>query len=802
MATEKVEVYVLDVRVPKMDPKRVTVKGELSLGSDAGCDIRIQEFGLAPLQGRFRLQNEVLTFTNLGPDNSLKVGSQKCGHGRMYILDKGDKCIIDKVKLIVRKDKIEKEIEGSADLDDLNDNEDNISGMAEETHAGTISDEDTQDNISADETGEAQVPESSLKRVETDSGEEEYEIVEEVVYVDEDGNEVTKPKEPNFFSQFRDIVKKKENSKKKVQKASGAPTIKKGKKIRDPVAGPLYRFIGFAYNIGFFLLIYKLGLPALKDKAGVDVFKMVADLHTKVLPYLKKMPAKLPKEVVFTPEVAEYYDLLRAKVLSPQIFEYVTLYAGYEVIFNFILGIGLGYFLIGMNNGGHFIVSRVLAPLRVALNLITMPLLVFDFPVIFTKRSFKEIMTLSRYQRRSPFLTFMLAVFILPLLGILAANYPIYPALLEVKPTLTTEEFEFKKKKGGFKDQEFNLQSISLNLKDTKAFVPQRTSYVPSISATKKGIFPQLIASDFGKNNVVEIIRYQKVIPLEKIIEFIKRDPLLTLFHPEVAAALDSDAGDEATPTGKKNTKKAKGKDKEDKKLFLDSDLRKIIKIVYHSLALNIKDPLPSLQNLGIILSPYYELQNYLYSKLDTKRITRVELINGSKDSFVSLTNNDSLAHRYLLRANGDYVEVIDMSYNAKDRTFASNMVEKLFHHSTGYKGKYSKTINTAAKSGDIHVRSFAVLDIFNNVIEGKKINDAESKIVSDLFIAICARALKTESNEYQQTLLDNFEELDKILIKLKLRNKDSKLGDLRLNLIRTQEALYKRDEAFFKLNN
>jgi hypothetical protein len=405
-------------------------------------------------------------------------------------------------------------------------------------------------------------------------------------------------------------------------------------------------------------------------------------------------------------------------------------------------------------------------------------------------------MTFSRYQRRSAFLTVMMAVFVLPLLGILAANYPLYPELIAVKPQVSTATFEYKKKKGGFKNKEFNLQSISLNLKDSKAFATQRTSFIPSISATKKGIFPQLIATDYGKNHLVEIIRYEKVIPLKKVIEFIKRDPLLPLFHPELAASFSDD---KVENIGKKDKKKSAPKAK---KLYLDNDLRNIIKMTFYSLALNVKDPIPSLQNLGIILSPYYELQDYLFSKLETKRVTMVHLIDGSKDSMIVLSNNDSIAHRYVLKINGEHLEVTDLTYNLSSKPYADILMQKLFHHSTAYKGKYSKTINAAAKSGDVHVRSFAVLDIFNNIIEGKKINDAESKIVSDLFIAICTSALKTESNEYQQTLLDNFEELDKILIKLKLRNKDSKLGDLRLNLIRTQEALYKRDEAFFKLNN
>ncbi|MCR9205669.1 MAG: hypothetical protein NXH75_13885, partial [Halobacteriovoraceae bacterium] len=409
MAKETVEVFILDIRVPKQDAKRVQVEGDLSLGSDSSCDIRITDFGIAPLQARFHLQNDVLTLTNLGPDHSLKVGSTKCGHGRMYILDKGDKCTVDKVKFIVRKEKVEKSAKKEV--------------IEEET-------EEVEENISSEDTqpGASEFDESTLKKTINEEGEAEYEIVEEVVYVDEEGNEVAKPKEPNFFSQFKDLVKKKEKSKKSLQKG-GAGSVNrniKPKKIMLPTAGPLPRFFGLIYNFLFFYLFLELALPMIEEMGKIKVSDFAKKGHQFVLPYLSKIPSELPKQAQSIPEVVSAYSFFKKHLIAEETFYYLALFIAYELIFHLILGVGLGQFLVGLKNGGNAIVTRLLSPLRVLLSVLFFPIFfIIDLPVLFNNKSLKELLTGSRYEVRNASFTFLLAFLIYPLLSIAAFNLPV-----------------------------------------------------------------------------------------------------------------------------------------------------------------------------------------------------------------------------------------------------------------------------------------------------------------------------------------------------------------------------------------
>lgn len=750
MAKETVEEYILDVRVPKKDPRRITIKNEMSLGSDSSCDIRIQDFGLSPLQARFRLQNQVLTLTNLGPENSLKVGSQKCGHGRMYILDKGDKCIIDKVKIIIRKDKVEVS------------KEEEKSGMEEETHVSSISEDDTQENLS---------PKKGIEKLE-----DEYEIVEEVVYVDEEGNEVNEPKEPTFVSKFRDMIKRKEKAKpiKKTGLKLGAPPIlSKGKKIISPVAGMLPRFIGFLYNMALFIGIYKLVLPLVEEKTGVEIFKYSDIVFNLINPYLLKIPEQLPKNLEFVPEVKTYFTMIREVVLSPENFKIVFFFLAYELIFQLLFGIGLGQFLIGLKNGGQFILVRLLAPVRVLFSILLTPFLIFDFPIIFKKRSFKEITTFTKYQLRSSGLTAFLSLIVLPLAALLAANYKIYPAFFKEKMSMTLAIEKFPKNKGNKLLKEVLLQSTALNIK-VKALLPLKAQLIPSISVENK---PKLIVADLYKGTNTEIIRFEKVLPISKITDLLKRDPLLTFTFPDLRTAINDETGKEPI------------------------DNRQLVEILYHALSFNILDPIKTIQALGVILSPYYEIHELLFNKLSTKRITMISLIEGSKESMVILGNPDANASRFILRATQEELEIIEFKFDKKDSSYNNKIMSKTFYHTTPFNGKYENAIKTALKSNEPHVLSMAVLDIFNNVINGNKITNAEAKLVSDQFIFLSAQGLKTESNEFQQILLDNFESMDKILLSLKTKNKDESLANLRLSLNRIQQALYKRDQKFFKLN-
>jgi hypothetical protein len=67
--------------------------------------------------------------------------------------------------------------------------------------------------------------------------------------------------------------------------------------------------------------------------------------------------------------------------------------------------------------------------------------------------------------------------------------------------------------------------------------------------------------------------------------------------------------------------------------------------------------------------------------------------------------------------------------------------------------------------------------------------------------MTMAQKATKPENESFQSLLIRNMEVLDKALLRLKKRNKDEALSELRLSLLRIQKALFQRDAKFFKAN-
>ncbi|MBT6326193.1 MAG: FHA domain-containing protein, partial [Bdellovibrionales bacterium] len=118
--------YILDIRPPEGDHKRITVNKRITLGSSKEVDLSMNDVGLSPTHCSFKLQNEVLSIHNLGKETF--IGKKELHSGKMYILDKGDKLTIGELEVLIRQDEIEEEEE---------EEEDDLHAMIEKTQSKT-----------------------------------------------------------------------------------------------------------------------------------------------------------------------------------------------------------------------------------------------------------------------------------------------------------------------------------------------------------------------------------------------------------------------------------------------------------------------------------------------------------------------------------------------------------------------------------------------------------------------------------------------------------------------------------------
>ncbi|MCY4523500.1 MAG: hypothetical protein OXB84_02045 [Halobacteriovoraceae bacterium] len=73
----------------------------------------------------------------------------------------------------------------------------------------------------------------------------------------------------------------------------------------------------------------------------------------------------------------------------------------YDLFFHLLLGVSLPYFLTGMRTDGGFIVSRLKGTIRSLIGNFTFFLILFDLPALTGSRTFKEVVTFTRFERIS-----------------------------------------------------------------------------------------------------------------------------------------------------------------------------------------------------------------------------------------------------------------------------------------------------------------------------------------------------------------------------------------------------------------
>lgn len=98
--------FTLDVRIPKKLPQRMDVVEAVNLGSDPRNDIIIgSEDGCAAKQFTFRMRANALIGINLSdPEQIVQLNQSPMIEGKHYLLEKGDRILLNKIEIIIRQD--------------------------------------------------------------------------------------------------------------------------------------------------------------------------------------------------------------------------------------------------------------------------------------------------------------------------------------------------------------------------------------------------------------------------------------------------------------------------------------------------------------------------------------------------------------------------------------------------------------------------------------------------------------------------------------------------------------------------
>jgi len=385
------------------------IEGSLLVSSEQG-DFLLVNDSVSKEHCRFSVKDEVVTLEDLGSLNGTYVQGQKLEPHKKVILEAGDRILVGTQLLVLWREErrlVEESIENSdrtADIDIPLTLEEPVAAASieeaeergedadfaleeekEEENIGLVLEEEQEEEEIQVQTQDEVVPESMTtllvgakeKLAQAMAAEEKGEAAPaeaKLEIVDKNGANSTR------------IVKLKKNLAKKIEK-------EKSKSHKEQAVGEIIGIMPRLLSLLLDLLFVYLVWQFLKDQELitplVDILKDIFNQQTqdKVLELIKQysLGDYLPGD--FEGQWPSYFQQFVSVVPMLGLFAFLRLVS---VI---LFGCSFSLILCGGGVSGNFVVNRLGGILREVLGCITLPFLVFDLPVLFKRRSVKELIT-------------------------------------------------------------------------------------------------------------------------------------------------------------------------------------------------------------------------------------------------------------------------------------------------------------------------------------------------------------------------------------------------------------------------
>lgn len=221
--------------------------------------------------------------------------------------------------------------------------------------------------------------------------------------------------------------------------------------------------------------------------------------------------------------------------------DYILLFFCLKILTTFILSVSFGQFVMGQRSENGFIYSRFGGILRVLLSLVTLPTLLLELPIIFGRRSFKEIITLTSVYQKSRFPLFGFILFV-PIIYLSFAS-PLLENLYYAKGVAKADFYKVEDKFDKKNSHEYrHLTSNKFSFKTFTNLANNRFLLIPTYSMEKnKGtlrIRPYLEIYD-QKNKTFGRFKYMKKFSLLSTLEEGQiENPLYRKVYPYLTLAL------------------------------------------------------------------------------------------------------------------------------------------------------------------------------------------------------------------------------------------------------------------------
>lgn len=408
--------YQLEIILSDNENQNINVTEQMRLGSSPELEICLEDYGLPSKACVFRLNQDILTIINLGMIKpALKIGKQNLDKGKMYILDDQDQITLGDISILVHEQTYEE--------DDI-DHDEKAENLGFESTDNLAAQEPDDDLEEAEDPTSINV--SRLLKLSKDDPAQQTNVFKDNTQTtddeDEDDdkkNESTSSRLLRLTSKVKDFVTKRKDERKSqppVKASTPKPMVNKGsKKIK---VGPRSDWPGFIPRL------IALGLDFTICAVATSSLSQNKDFQIQ----WEDLLAKLQTAAQNNNELFQLNELLLTLGANSSVT--LLFFVFLNLFMSFIIGRTLGQALMGINEESGFITKRIKGSLRFILGVTTLPFLIFDLPIFFKKRSFKEWVTRSSLYRPSGLPGLVSTILVLPALIL----YLFYADILTQKP--------------------------------------------------------------------------------------------------------------------------------------------------------------------------------------------------------------------------------------------------------------------------------------------------------------------------------------------------------------------------------
>lgn len=475
--------YQLEIQIPKQDTQEVLVEKRLTIGESEECDLCLEGLGLSPKHAQFNLQNGVLVVLNLGGKNAVKVGRQKLEQGKSYILDDQDKITMGKLTIVVHEVELDYEADQTSPsslLRDPNKTQTSSLSVPQQTEPSLdvgVKVDELHDDNDDEEEDEGESVEYTRESTSIDVG---FLLSGRDQHDPEAQNAPDKKKKKNKDSSIlikltrtvTGFFKRKSKAdwdaaqEKKRQKEENPDLVEeeeeKPEKERQPVLGNMspppnltpkkrQKTAGASRDIpGVIARVFALTLQLSMVWLITQIIQVmeidlssIQELYTKTMALahesLPKIAQHLPESLTLPEDLLPFFPF--------PVFLFCLTFMALDLATAVIFGVNISLWMLGVRETSGLIKSRIKALIRHPLGWITGPLLIFDLGVLGRRRSFKEWLTRSMLEKRSPLTAFLSFLLFIPTLA--------FALILQPLVFYTGDFYQFSQLKIPMHDEEF-----------------------------------------------------------------------------------------------------------------------------------------------------------------------------------------------------------------------------------------------------------------------------------------------------------------------------------------------------------